>query len=103
MQRKLTYSSLSNLIMPRQNQNVLRAGRRRKRSCSPGLPSTAPTAKPKPKDPHENDIQFTERYKNRHTHDDLVEVLEGLFQLVLLVGINPIAAALEEHVVVGDI
>ena len=70
--------------MPRQNQNVLRAGRRRKRSCSPGLPSTAPTAKPKPKDPHENDIQFTERYKNRHTHDDLVEVL-----LLLPVTVGP--------------
>ena len=70
--------------MPRQNQNVLRPGRRRKQSCSPGLPSTAPTAKPKPKDPHENDIQFTERYKNRHTHDDLVEVL-----LLLPVTVGP--------------
>ena len=61
--------------MPRQNQNVLRAGRRRKRSCSPGLPSIAPTAKPKPKDPHENDIQFTERYKNRHNSDEVINLL----------------------------
>jgi hypothetical protein len=47
-------------------KHVLRPGRRRKRSCSPGLPSAAPIAKPKPKDPHENGIEFTELYQNRH-------------------------------------
>ena len=40
-------------------KHVLRPGRRRKRSCSPGLPSAAPIAKPKPKDPHENGIHRT--------------------------------------------
>ena len=64
--------------MTRQNQNVLRPGRRRKRSCSPGLPSTAPTAKPKPKDPHENDIEFTKRHQNRHTQDGLDKVISLL-------------------------
>ena len=63
--------------MGRQNQKVLRPGRRRKRPCSPGMPS-APTAKPKEKDPHENDEEFTERYQNQHTLSDLVKVIELL-------------------------
>ena len=43
-------------------KHILRPGRRRKRSCSPA----APVAKPKPKDPHENGIEFTNLYQNRH-------------------------------------